>query len=376
MNLMQKIGKKSRAWHMERDEKRFRREYYKKAVVTYPPRQVTIAISDTCSNRCVFCAYHSNDARDGASNVYGLKYMVPFDDYKKMIDMCYEARVPEVHLCATGEPFFHPDILQMIDFTIEVYGSISLQTNFFKPLFKKHDFFKEIVERGHFIRYITTDILSGDPKTHEALKKGSCYEDVVSSMEVISRRSNVHFEVHYIITKFNYEYIDSLIDDLAERRINCHVAIVNLHPHEFNEFTSLDSVYRRKDVEISQALKKAVDLGRRKGIDVSVPLPFDAGKGVCGSFWTRFQTWPVRGVEKRRYGENVIVGGCNAVVKGDLNTLGYIFDYKNIMDLWNNDRFVRIREGLLKGVYPDRECQFCQSYKGVRRDESEIPKST
>jgi MoaA/NifB/PqqE/SkfB family radical SAM enzyme len=355
---------KSRAALMELDKKRFRREFFKKAVLSYPPRSVTIAISSACSNRCVFCAYHSDDARDGASNVYDLKYRISLEDFKRMIDMCYEGRVPKVHTCATGEPFFHPDIIQMIDYSIEVYGFVSLQTNFFRPLFEKRSYLDEIIQRADSISYITTDILSGDPQVHEALKKGSSYEDVLSSMEYINKHSDIHFEVHYIITKHNHEHIDSLINDLSSRKINCHVAIVNLHPHYFNDFTSVDSLYTSKDMEITATLQRAKELGKQRGIRVSTPLPADSGKSICGSFWSRFQIWPVKGIDEERYGENVIVGGCNAVVRGNLKSLGYIFDYNNIMDLWNNDKFVKIRKGLLAGVYPDKECRFCQNYKG------------
>jgi MoaA/NifB/PqqE/SkfB family radical SAM enzyme len=280
--------------------------------------------------------------------------------------MCYAGRVPRIHICATGETFLHPDILQIIDYAIEVYGTTSIQTDFFRFIFEKYNYLDEIIQRKDFISYITTDVLSGDPKVHERVKRGSCYEDVLSSMEYINRYSNIHFEVHYIITKHNYQHIDWLINDLARRRINCHVAIVNLHPHGFNEFTSLKSVYTSRDVKITSTLKEVQALGRKKGISVSIPTPFDRGKGICGSFWTRLQTWPVNGIDENRYGENVIIGGCNAVIKGKLNTLGYIFDYDSIMELWNNEYLVKIRENLLKGIYPDYECRHCQNFKNPK----------
>jgi MoaA/NifB/PqqE/SkfB family radical SAM enzyme len=364
MDLRRIIQAQSRAVSMALDKERFRREFFKKAVLTYPPRSATVAISSACNNRCVFCAYHSDDARNGTSNVYGLNYRTSLEDFKRMVDMCYEGRVPKVHICATGEAFLHRDIIQIIDYTIEVYGFTSLQTNFFKPLFEKRHYLDEIIQRADSISHITTDILSGDPKVHETLKRGSCYEDVLSSMEYINKYSNIHFEVHYIITKHNYKHIDSLINDLASRKINCHIAIVNLYPHYFNDFTAVDSLYTSKDVEITAALQRAKELGEQRGIKVSIPLPADAGKGICGSFWSRFQIWPVKGVDEKRYGENVIIGGCNAVVRGNLNSLGYLFDYKNVMELWNNEHFVKIRKNLLAGIYPDQECRFCQSYRG------------
>jgi hypothetical protein len=182
-------------------------------------------------------------------------------------------------------------------------------------------------------------------------------------MEYIAQRSSIHFDVHCVVTKHNYQALDKLVLDLARRKINCHLALVNLHPHGFNEFTSLDSAYMSTDLPVTEALQRVKALGAQNEIEVRLPLPFDEGEGLCGSFWNRFQTWPVKGIDERRYAENVIVGGCNAVVRGNLKSHGYILDYKNIMDLWNNEHFVRIRENLLRGVYPDEACSTCQSYK-------------
>ena len=347
---------------MAADRRRFRSEFYRRAVLAYPPRYVTIAIGSACTNRCVFCAYHSDDAKNGASNAYGLRYELSLEEFKWIVDMCYRGRVPKIHLCATGEPFLHRNILVFLDYAAGVYGRVSVQTNFHRPLFDKHGYLDEIVKRAGSISYMTTDVLSGDPETHERLKKGSSYEDVLSAMSYISSRSSIHFEVHYLLTKFNYQHIDKLIYDLSRRKINCHVAVVNLHPHGFNAFTAPEACYRSGDTHITDQLQRASVVGRERGLEVAVPDPVDEGEKRCAAFWSRFQIWPVKGVDEHRFGHNVVIGGCNAVVIGKLKSLGYISDYRNIMDLWNNERFVKIRRDLLRGVYPDELCRTCQNW--------------
>jgi len=372
MGLLERTVLACREYMIVRDEARFRKEFYKKARLSYPPRSVTIAISSACTNQCIFCAYHSDDARNARSKAYGLDFRLSFKDFKRIVDMCYRGRVPNVHLCATGEPFLHTEIFKMLDYSTEICGSTSIQTNFNRNLFESKSLISEILLRQDSIKKITTDFLSGKPSVHNHIKKGSKYEDVMSAMEYINQNSNIHFEVHYVLTRLNYAHLDDLINDLARRKINCHVAIVNLHPYGFNEFTSPESVYMSKDLEISKALQAAKALGQEKGIEVSIPSPFDSGTGMCGSFWTRIQTKPIMGVDRKRYAENVIVGACNAVVIGNLKTLGYIFDYDNIMDLWNNEYFVRIRGNLLKGIYPDEACTTCRSYKSARAENRRI----
>ncbi|HUT22275.1 MAG TPA: radical SAM protein [Candidatus Bipolaricaulota bacterium] len=342
---------------------KYKKEFYKKAVVSYPPRHVSIGVmGGACSFQCAFCAYHCPDAAQ-ISNVYKLPFTLSMEDFKKMVDMCYQSNVPHVHLTAGGEPFLCNDILKMIDYVIYVYGEVSLQTDFFKEIFEMKNYLDEILKRKKYISYITTDILSGDPAQHEQLKKGSDFKYLMDSMEYLSKNSKIKFKSHLIITKHNYLKLNDLIDEFAKRKINTMLEIVNLHPHGFNELTSKDSVYLSGDVEITEALSAAKAYGKEKGVKVLIPLPFDKKEGRCGSFWTRFQTWPVKGNDPKRYGENVIIGGCNAVVLGDLSSLGYMFDYDNIMDLWNNERFVKIRKDLMNGIYPDKECANCQSYK-------------
>ena len=125
--------------------------------------------------------------------------------------MCYDGRVPSIHICATGEPFLHTDILMFIDYAIKVYGKTSIQTNFYAKIFENNDYIKELIKRGKNIRYITTDVLSGDPQEHEMLKKGSKYHEVLDAMEILSKKSNIFFHVHLILTKYNYQNIDKLI---------------------------------------------------------------------------------------------------------------------------------------------------------------------
>ncbi|HQF10614.1 MAG TPA: radical SAM protein, partial [Spirochaetota bacterium] len=175
--MFQNFKKYIRNRQLLQDQRRFEEEFYKKAIVSYPPRHVTIGVTSFCNNNCVFCAYHSLDAKD-SSNVYGLNFNLSFDDFTRIIDMCYRGRVPDTHICGTGEPFINKDILKMIDYSIKRYGKASVQTNFHRPIFEKNNYYDELIKRSVHISYITTDVLSGDPDQHNEMKKGSNYEDV------------------------------------------------------------------------------------------------------------------------------------------------------------------------------------------------------
>ena len=64
------------------EENNYKKEYLKEVKLSYPPRHITIGITSACNNRCLFCSYHGEDAKDN-SEVYNLPFMLSIADFKK-----------------------------------------------------------------------------------------------------------------------------------------------------------------------------------------------------------------------------------------------------------------------------------------------------
>lgn len=344
------------------EENNYKKEYLKEVKLSYPPRHITIGITSACNNRCLFCSYHGEDAKDN-SEVYNLPFMLSIADFKKIVDMAYRGGVSTIHVCGTGEPFLNPSVIDMLDYVIEVYKEVSFQTNFWKQLFDKNDYLSEIVKRADYISYIATDVCFSLPEEHEYIKKGAKYSELLDSLEYIAKNSNIKICPFLILTKSNCKHIKGIIDDFLERGItNFQLNIGNLFSYDYSEFTSSENVYVSTDKEITKMLDELVMYGRKKGITVNIPLPADKTTQMCNVFWDKFQTWPVNGCDPKRYGENMIPHACAAVVHGDIKSLGYIFDYDSIMEAWNSDKLVEIRQNLLNGRYPSEHCRKCYFY--------------
>lgn len=338
------------------------KEYRKKAVLSYPPLWITIGVTSACKNRCIFCSYHGDDAKY-ISNAYGLSYMLSYEDFIKIVDMAYDDGVPELHICGTGEPFLNPDILRMIDYVIGKYGEVSLQTEFWKTLFERKGLLDELIKRQQHITYISTDILSCDPKEYERIKKGSSYSELMDTLEYIGKNSDLLIKAVVIITRQNYKNIKGIIDELYNRNVNTELLIVNLLSYDYSEYTSSDNVYRSEDEQITDALLEVKAYAAKKGVKITLPKPADK-EDDCYVFWSEFQTWPVKGCNEARYGENMIPHACAAVIRGELNSTGYLFDYQTMMDAWNNDKLVEIRKNMINGIYPSEWCKRCFYYHG------------
>ena len=63
------------------------------------PDSVTIGVTSACNGKCLFCAYHGEDAENN-SKVYNLPFSLSFQDFKRIVDMAYEGGVPHVHIRA------------------------------------------------------------------------------------------------------------------------------------------------------------------------------------------------------------------------------------------------------------------------------------
>jgi len=334
----------------------------KKAILSYPPEWITIAVTSACSYKCTFCSYHGEDAKD-KSNVYGLPYMLPLEQFKRMTDMAVDGGIDHVHICGTGEPFFHPQIFEMMDYVAERVGRVSFQTDFNNRLFTEKDILRKIVERKDKISYITTDMFSTTPEIHERIKLGSNYNELIKCLKFLSDNTDILLKINVIVTRSDYEGISSIVQDLYDYGIrNYRVSYINLFSYDYSDFTSSENVYTSLDKDITHELKCAKTIGRKLGIRVVIPKPADKCKHKCNVYWQKFQTWPVKGCDSERYAENMIPHACAAVVCGEINSLGYLLDYDSIMDAWNSEELVRIRKMLLRGEYPDDKCKKCLMY--------------
>lgn len=344
------------------DEILFRLLSGKIATLPYPPREVSISITGACTNRCLFCAHHSLDAKNdpALSKLYNLPYRLSYNDFCKIVDVAYKSRVPNIHIVASGEPFTHADILRMMDYTIDLYGSLSIFTNFHKALFEKNNYIDEIIKRSDHIHTICTDILSYYPKIHEHIKIGSDYTYLLNSLEHISKSSDIHFSIMYIYTKQNYRNVHKLVELLYSREVDFNFNIISLDPYNFNDFTSPSNAYMSSMCDMTRELNVLKETCNELKVNLNVSPPIDVPlTQKADYFWKQIHFSPTRAVPESKWNGNAYIRLCMGVVKGDLSSLGNLYDYDSLMDFWNNDKYKQIRKNLLKGIYPSDQCKFC-----------------
>jgi MoaA/NifB/PqqE/SkfB family radical SAM enzyme len=344
--------------------RRYLRERGKAAILSYPPRWMTIGITGACYFRCKYCVHHCPDVKNDPeleNKFYKIPFHIKIEEFKNLVDFAYAGRIPRVHICATGEPFLHAEIFDMIDYVIEKYGDVSTQTDFGKQILGQTKL-DEIVARAKNITYITTDIISHNKKVHEGIKVGSDFDYLLDSLEYLSRKGGVLINVSHVLNKDYSRDIVKIPMLLRSRHIKFMLNIPNIYPYGINDVTQFNNLYFPEDANIKKELDDVREYCRDANIPCSIPEPY--GHSKCLAFWDKIQTMPLKTTSDNNpywYAETAC-NFCNAFVRGGINTLGNIMQYENIMDFWNNPILVNIRSQLALNQFPELACAQCACY--------------
>jgi MoaA/NifB/PqqE/SkfB family radical SAM enzyme len=282
---------------------------------------------------------------------------MPLNVFKQQVDFFYEGHCPHIHICAPGEPFLHDNILEMIDYVIDVYGEVSLQSNMNKVLYDKNNYLDEIIIRKKYISYLNLDVFSDEEGNFNNIKTGSSYNEYMNSIKLLSD-SGIQLNGCYILSKSNIKYFPSMIETMIEHKIKMTINVASIIAHGFNDFTSKDNVVDTSDVYVKRLFHTLSIMAAKNGINIISSFPKPGGRN-CNVLWDKIQIWPTKFSDPHRIYENLIPHACNAVVLGDISSLGYVSDYSSLYELWNNEIIVAMRSKLLNDMAIDKCCLDC-----------------
>lgn len=336
----------------------YEQEYLNATILHYPPLWVTLGIISACTYSCAFCAYHSKDAKE-SSKIYNVPYIMPLEMAKKCIDFLHSGGVPKVHVCATGEPLLHRDFFSIIDYVIEKYGFVTFQSNLDRKLIEKRNALLKIKERENNIKSITIDLMGND-----AIKYGGNNEELYATLKELSATSIPLIYGNYLLVRSGCDDLENVVKDLARHKLRVTLSVNPVFPYGFNDFTAPENMWLPNDMEMNARLNEIRALAHSLGVKLAINFPPRKTSLNCAVFWKKFQIWPTKGSDAGRL-DNVIPHGCSAVTLGDMASFGNLLDYKNVMELWNNNKFIAVRQKLLEGKFPDKECGKCHYSVGL-----------
>lgn len=338
--------------------------HFDKAEVKLPPVYATILITNRCTNHCTFCIWHSEDAKNYARDIYNLPLHISFTEFKREVSILREVGIKHIHICSTGDPMLHKDVVRMVDFVRSSGAGVSLMTNFDRHIKR---YLPELAKRR--FAYIGANIHSGDPVQLEEIQKGLRWEVLFENLRKFGRlckenNNKVPVYIASIVTKLNYMHTRSLIDACQELDCIDWISLIGLQPMNFNAFTSFNNQIKDDDVEAINFLKGCVSYGKTKGVKVVMPKIFHnvLNRINCRNPWSKIMVnLPNRQIPREKWVGNVTFGGCLAVTQGQYYSLGNLLNTP-WEEIWNGAKIQRVRKRILENEFPDERCKECATH--------------
>ena len=157
------------------------------------PLHMQIEIVRGCNLRCVFCGI----------GMAGKKIrFLSFEDFRKLIDA---AQPKKVALSGLGEPFLHPNIIEIIEFSKDRGIDINVTSNFTRILGRE----EQVVRSG--LNCIKISMDSANRETYQRIRGQDKFEQITSAIgDLVAcrkrlKRSTPSITVQFVVLKENID---------------------------------------------------------------------------------------------------------------------------------------------------------------------------
>jgi MoaA/NifB/PqqE/SkfB family radical SAM enzyme len=192
------------------------------------PSTLQIDLTDYCNNNCLACWCNSPLLSPERRNKP--KDMLPALLVKKLISDAHGIGLREIYFSGGGEPFMHPDILQILEHAKGLGIACGVNTNF--TLLNEQTVDK-LVALG--LDHLTVSIWAGSAEIYKALHPNKSEEDFYRIREMLTRLNSLKerapdIKIYNVICNLNYRQIREMLE--FARSTKC----------EFVEFTVVDTM--------------------------------------------------------------------------------------------------------------------------------------
>lgn len=177
------------------------------------PFVLQIDLINSCNLDCIACWCHSPFLKNEVMSVQEKKIRLPFAKVKEVIDYLAPLGLAEVQISGAGEPFMHPEIMDIIAL-IKGYGlKLNIITNFTLMDAEK---IEKLVELE--VDYITASIWAGTSKTYSALhpnQSGDMFHHVGEMLKYLHHlkgKNKPQLKIYNVISLVNCFELNEMLD--------------------------------------------------------------------------------------------------------------------------------------------------------------------
>ncbi len=172
------------------------------------PELLQIDLTNSCNNNCIACWCRSPLLGDKTISKEIGSQTLPFDLVKQTLDDCAEMGTADIYLAGGGEPFMHPNIMEIIAYIKQLGFRCHLNTNF--TLVTK-DRARALKDMG--VDNLIVSLWAATPETYVACHTNQTEETFLGLMETLSflvdlkQGGGPHIKLYNVIMNRNYHEI-------------------------------------------------------------------------------------------------------------------------------------------------------------------------
>ncbi len=185
------------------------------------PELVQIDLTNSCNNDCIGCWCRSPLLGDRIIPIDIEKQTLPLGLVKKVLDDCAAMGTTNIYIAGGGEPFMHPDIMEIISHIKELGLACHINTNL---TLANKDFASKLVNIE--IDNLIVSLWAATPETYSRThpnKSEATFEQLIDTLRHIIRLRQgaaPHITLYNVIMNFNYKEIEAMVKLALELGVN------------------------------------------------------------------------------------------------------------------------------------------------------------
>lgn len=180
------------------------------------PRILELDLTNNCNLNCVGCWCHSDLLKEKKLSGDKKRMRLPFELVKKLLTDAKEMGAEKIQLAGAGEPFMHPNIMEILELAKSLGFYTNVITNF---TLVDHKRAEKLVELG--VDMITVSLWAGSTKTYlktHPNQRASTFariRDMLTYIHDLKSKKDTykpHIKIYNVISTLNADGISDMVD--------------------------------------------------------------------------------------------------------------------------------------------------------------------
>jgi len=176
------------------------------------PFLVQLDVTNRCNNDCIACWCRSPLLAEKVMDPETQKQTLPFDLIQHLLEELYQMGTREIYLAGGGEPFMHPQFMDILETLKKYQMAVHINTNFTLVDKRKAE---AIVNLG--IDHLTVSLWAGTPATYSKSHPNKTDETFHQICDVLKylvgmKPQRPFIKSYNVISKINYFEIEEMVD--------------------------------------------------------------------------------------------------------------------------------------------------------------------